>query len=99
MPISDRPRSQDARQRAADHFTKEKSRESNFIKERKREQELNAEKTLRLRTLRLAKEALEREAAAKKALESPPKIRKPKAVKIKGPPERMISEAELDEAK
>jgi hypothetical protein len=46
-------------------------RDAAFFRERERERNLAAEKTLRLRTLRLAKEASDREAAAAAAAAAP----------------------------
>lgn len=70
------------RERAARN---EKKGDTAFLIERKRIQVANDEKTLRLRTLRLAKEAAEREVAAAAAAELaanplPPKKTKKRAV-------------------
>jgi hypothetical protein len=46
-------------------------RDAAFFRERERERNVAAEKTLRLRTLRLAKEAMEREAAVAAAAAAP----------------------------
>jgi len=54
-----------------------------FFKEREAERQANAEKTAKLRALRMAKEASEREAAAQAASEKPVKavrVRAKKAV-------------------
>ncbi len=77
MPKAPRASAEESRTKAA-------QREVEFFKERKRVQEVNQAKTLRLKTMRLAKEAAEREtaaiAAAAKAAE-PKKVRTPKAAK------------------
>ena len=70
------------RERAARN---EKKGDTAFLIERKRIQVANEEKTIRLRTLRLAKEAAEREVAAAAAAElaanpPPPKKTKKRAV-------------------
>ena len=59
----------EARQKAQDKFAKNQPRDSAFIQEKKRIEAINAEKTARLRGLRLAKEAAEREVAEKLAAE------------------------------
>ena len=64
-----------------ERMAKDDKRDSAYKIERKRIQVENAEKTTRLRTLRLAKEATEREAAQKEAAERaanppPPKSKK-----------------------
>ena len=65
---------------AEESRSKAAEREAEFFKERKRIQEVNQAKTMRLKTLRLAKEAVEKEAAAAKAA-MPKKVRTPKAAK------------------
>lgn len=61
-------------------------REAEFFKERKRVQEANQAKTLRLKTLRLAKEAVDREAAAVTAAAKAEQPKKTRAVKAAKPP-------------
>ncbi len=61
-------------------------REAEFFKERKRIQEVNQAKTLRLKALRLAKEAVEREAAAVTAAAKAAQPKKVRAVKAAKPP-------------
>lgn len=56
-------------------------REAEFFKERKRVQDANQAKTMRLKALRLAKEAVDREAAAVAAAE---KAARPKKVRGAG---------------
>ena len=69
---------------AEESRSKAAEREAEFFKERKRIQEVNQAKTMRLKTLRLAKEAVEKEAAAVAAAAKaamPKKVRTPKAAK------------------
>lgn len=69
---------------AEESRSKAVQREAEFFKERKRIQDVNHAKTMRLKTLRLAKEAVEREAAAVAAAAKaalPKKIRSVKKVK------------------
>jgi hypothetical protein len=65
-------KAEDARRKAHDQFAKGKQRNADALKERERTERAAAEKTSRLRALRLAKEAAdlvvaEQEAAAKAA--------------------------------
>jgi hypothetical protein len=50
-------------QRAKNAFVSETQRDAKFFKEREHERSVNAEKTKRLRALRLEKEAADKEAA------------------------------------
>ncbi len=59
----------EARQKAQGKFAKTQLRDNAFVQEKKRIEAANAEKTARLRGLRLAKEAAERETAEKLAAE------------------------------
>ena len=87
----------EARQREQGKFAKTQLRDNAFMQERKRIDVANAEKTARLRGLRLAKEAAERQAAeiaaAEKALR-PKRARK--AVKAAGEPEAELAPLAAD---
>lgn len=72
MLNSRRSRDEEARRKAQEHFDKIKRRDAEAVKERERLQQADAEKTDRLRALRLAKEAAEKEALAFKAAQPKP---------------------------
>ena len=75
---------EEARRRADQQFDKgSKRKEPDLVAEKKRIQMLNAEKTARLRALRLAKEAQESEAAALVAAEQ---AARPERTRRKTPP-------------
>ncbi len=61
-----------ARRSAQQKFTKTQQSDAAFLQERKKQEAINLEKTMRLRALRLQKEAAERE---RLALEPPTKPR------------------------
>ena len=66
----------DARRKAEAKLAQSQLQDKAFFKERKRIEAVNAEKTARLKALRLAKEALDREAKAKAAAEEAARPRK-----------------------
>ena len=70
----------EARLKAQGKLAKEQLRDDAFVQEKKRIAALNAEKTARLRGLRLAKEAVEREAAEKLAAEKAARPKRTRAV-------------------
>lgn len=69
----------EARQKAQGKFAKTQLRDNAFIQEKKRIEAANAEKTARLRGLRLAKEAADREIAEKVAAEKAARPKRAKA--------------------
>lgn len=62
-----------ARQRAQNYFTQTEKRDALVREEIEKERAASAQKTAKLRALRLAKEAADREEAAKIAAAAPPK--------------------------
>ncbi len=66
MLNSKRSRDEEARRKAQEHFDRIKQRDAEILKERERLLQADAEKTTRLRALRLAKEAAEKAALALK---------------------------------
>ncbi len=64
MLNSRRLRDEEARRKAQEHFDKVKHHDAEIVKEREKLQQADAEKTARLRALRLAKEAADKAAAA-----------------------------------
>ncbi len=81
---------EEARRRADQQFDKgNKRKEPDLVAEKKRIQALNAEKTARLRALRLAKEAQDRETAAQVAAE---KASQPKKTRRKASPPAAVEE-------
>jgi hypothetical protein len=77
----------DARRKADAKLAQSQLQDKAFFKERKRVEALNAEKTARLKALRLAKEAVDREAKEKAAAEEaarPRVARRPRAAAAPG---------------
>ncbi len=64
-----------ATQTANEKFARAEEREAEFRRDRQKQRDDDAAKTMRLRALRLAKEAAEREARAKAANEKPRKLK------------------------
>ncbi|TAK98057.1 MAG: hypothetical protein EPO08_20095 [Rhodospirillaceae bacterium] len=69
----------DARRKSEAKLAQSQLQDKAFFKERKRIEAVNAEKTARLKALRLAKEAVDREAKEKAAAEEAARPRKTRA--------------------
>lgn len=76
MLNSRRLRDEEARRKAQEHFDKVKRHDAEIVKEREKLQQADAEKTARLRALRLAKEAADKAAAVTGAQPKPTAVRR-----------------------
>ena len=82
---SNRMQTEEARRRAHEKFAKADKREKNLLKEKNKAIGAMVSKTVRLRALRLAKEASDKEAADKEAAQNLAAKKKPtKPVVAKG---------------
>jgi hypothetical protein len=89
---------QEARRVAEGGGAKNALRDAGYMKERKRIQAVNDEKTARLRGLRLAKEAADREAAEKMAADKPASPKKRKTATATPDPVEQSAEAPVLQA-